>query len=38
MLYKILEVMATLRMSRGAVYQEISAGRLRKVKRAGRCL
>ena len=32
-LYKIPEVMATLRMSRGAVYQEISAGRLRKVKR-----
>ena len=32
-LYKIPEVMAMLRMSRGAVYQEISAGRLRKVKR-----
>ena len=29
-LYKIPEVMAMLRMSRGAVYQEISAGRLRK--------
>jgi hypothetical protein len=32
-LYKIPEVMAMLRMSRGALYQEISAGRLRKVKR-----
>jgi predicted DNA-binding transcriptional regulator AlpA len=31
--YKIPEVMRMLRMSRGAVYQEISAGRLRKVKR-----
>ena len=32
-LYKIPEVMAMLRMSRGALYHEISAGRLRKVKR-----
>lgn len=32
-LYKIPEVMAMLRMSRGAVYQEMRAGRLRKVKR-----
>ena len=32
-LYKIPEVMAMLRMSRGALYQEMSAGRLRKVKR-----
>jgi len=33
MLYKIPEVMAMLRMSRAALYQEMSAGRLRKVKR-----
>ena len=32
-LYKIPEVMRMLRMSRGAVYREISAGRLRRVKR-----
>jgi len=32
-LYKIPEVMRMLRMSRGALYQEISAGRLRRVKR-----
>ena len=32
-LYKIPEVMRMLRMSRGALYQEMSAGRLRKVKR-----
>ena len=32
-LYKIPEVMAMLRMSRAALYQEMSAGRLRKVKR-----
>lgn len=32
-LYKIPEVMAMLRMSRGAVYQELGKGRLRKVKR-----
>jgi predicted DNA-binding transcriptional regulator AlpA len=32
-LYKIPEVMMTLRMSRGAVYSEIKAGRLRRVKR-----
>jgi predicted DNA-binding transcriptional regulator AlpA len=32
-LYKIPEVMAMLRMSRGALYQEMSVGRLRKVKR-----
>lgn len=32
-LYKIPEVMIMLRMSRGAVYSEINAGRLRRVKR-----
>lgn len=32
-LYKIPEVMRMLRMSRGAVYSEIKAGRLRRVKR-----
>ncbi len=32
-LYKIPEVMKMLRMSRGAVYSEINAGRLRRVKR-----
>jgi len=32
-LYKIPEVMQMLRMSRGAVYCEINAGRLRRVKR-----
>ena len=32
-LYKIPEVMQMLRMSRGAIYGEIKAGRLRKVKR-----
>lgn len=32
-LYKIPEVMRMLRMSRGAVYGEIKAGRLRRVKR-----
>jgi hypothetical protein len=32
-LYKIPEVMRMLRMSRGALYQEMSAGRLRRVKR-----
>jgi predicted DNA-binding transcriptional regulator AlpA len=32
-LYKIPEVMEMLRMSRGALYNEIKAGRLRKVKR-----
>jgi predicted DNA-binding transcriptional regulator AlpA len=32
-LYKIPEVMTILRMSRGAVYSEINAGRLRRVKR-----
>jgi hypothetical protein len=32
-LYKIPEVMAMLRMSRGALYHEIGAGRLRRVKR-----
>lgn len=33
MLYKIPDVMGMLRMSRGAIYSEINAGRLRKVKR-----
>jgi predicted DNA-binding transcriptional regulator AlpA len=32
-LYKIPEVMMMLRMSRGAIYSEINAGRLRRVKR-----
>jgi predicted DNA-binding transcriptional regulator AlpA len=32
-LYKIPEVMTMLRMSRGAIYCEIKAGRLRRVKR-----
>lgn len=32
-LYKIPEVSRMLRMSRGAVYQEMSTGRLRRVKR-----
>jgi predicted DNA-binding transcriptional regulator AlpA len=32
-LYKIPEVMRILRMSRGALYGEINAGRLRRVKR-----
>jgi predicted DNA-binding transcriptional regulator AlpA len=32
-LYKIPEVMTMLRMSRGAVYSEIKAGRLRRVRR-----
>lgn len=32
-LYKIPEVMRMLRMSRGAIYSEINAGRLRRVKR-----
>ena len=32
-LYKIPEVMRMLRMSRGALYQEMTAGRLRRVKR-----
>ena len=32
-LYKIPEVMGMLRMSRGAIYSEINAGRLRRVKR-----
>lgn len=32
-LYKIPEVMAMLRISRAALYQEMSAGRLRRVKR-----
>lgn len=33
MLFKIPEVMVMLRMSRGAVYQEMKAGRLRRLHR-----